>query len=235
MCDPSIMGIASMASGMADAFGQQSAQREQEKAYKEWMAMQDKNRAEETAAQEKLRLQAEAARTQTVNKLSGSNVTKELGNQAGQLTDKWTSGNALTHDFPATDAASGTQTAAADATLLQPGDPAVTNAATGGQTAGVLGKYMLQGQGELGAKDPQFMADLAGKLSGAASAARKNIGYLSTMSAYGGGFEGFTDDQLMKSGMTIDEINNFRNGRMKVYGAKQAVDPKQIVYQKGFL
>jgi hypothetical protein len=219
MCDPSIMGVASMATGLADAFGQQSAQKQQEEEYKKWMAMQDKNRAEENANQERLRLQAEAAQVQGLNKLSGASQAKQQGLEQSRLTDVFTNASDLTRDFTG-DAATDTMAGGAGADTL----------------TSVADKYLLQGQAALGKSDPTFMSDLAGKLSGAAKDARTRISNMATLSSYGpsfGGLDQFSDKALMDAGMTIDEINNFRNGSMKVYGIKQAVDPKHVVYQSG--
>jgi hypothetical protein len=219
MCDPSIMGIASMATNMADAFGQMGAQKKQEDAYNEWKKTQDLNRTQENATQEKLRTEAEAARTRGVNALSGPSQQAQQTTEQGRLTNYLLGTSDLTRDFAGGGA---TDTMAGGA-----GSDTMTS---------VADKYLLAGQGDVAKNDPQFMSDLAGKLSSAAKAAKDRIGNLAAISSYGGSFGGldnFTTENLQRSGMTIDEINNFRNGQMKVYGAKQAVDPLHIVYQSG--
>lgn len=221
MCDPSIMGIASMAGGIFDAFGQMDAQKKQEEEYKKWADMQDKNRAEENVNQEKLRLQAETGRTQGVNQLSGASQTAQQGKEQGRLNNYLLNSNDLTRDF--------TGNAATDTMAGGAGSDTMTS---------VADKYLLTGQNDVAKNDQQFMGDLAGKLSSAAKSARTRIGNLAALGSMGsssGGLDQFSDEALMRSGMTIEEINNMRNGSMKVYGVKQAVDPLHIVYQKGFL
>jgi hypothetical protein len=234
MCDPSIMGIASMATGLADSFGQQSAQKRQDEEYRKWMAQQDKNREEENANQEALRKQAELARAQSVNQLSGSSQKAQQAKEQGRLTSDLISSNKLTSDFASPDASSGLQPVA-DATLLSPGAAAGSTASTA--DTGKAADYLLSSQ-KSAANDPNFMSDLAGKLSAAAKTATSRIGDMATMASYGnsfGGLDQFSNQALLASGMTIDEINNLRNGAMKVYGVKQAVDPKQVVYHHGFM
>jgi hypothetical protein len=217
------MGIASMATGLFDAFGQQDAQRKQEKAYNDWMAEQDKNRAEENIKQDAFHKQAEAARVQGVNKLSmGSQAAQQVKEEA-RLTDYLQNSNQLTQDFTgnaATDtltgSAGGDTVSVADQNLLKP--------------------YMMTGQGDVATGDTQFMSDLAGKLSQAAGKASTRMGQMATLGSMGGstgGLDQFSDKALLDAGYTIEEINNLRNGSMTVYGIKQKKDPLHYTYQSG--
>lgn len=225
MCDPSIMGIASMATGMMDAFGQQDAWKKQDEEYDIWAKMQDKNRADENVNQEQFRLRAEAGRNRGVHQLSGGNQARHQVIEAGRLANDIASNVDLTRDFPGD-----------DVSMSEGTDTLAGGAAADDLTTSVADKYLLAGQGDVAKNDPRFMADLAGKLSGAAKDARERIGHMATLGSYGGssgGLDQLSTEALLRSGMTIEEINNLRNGSMSVYGVKQKVDPKHIVYQSG--
>lgn len=227
MCDPSIMGIASMATGLMDAFGQQDAWKKQEEEYDIWAKMQDKNRTEENARQEKFRMRAEDARNRGVQQLSGGSQRRQQVGEENRLANYINSNVDLTRDFPG----GGSDIGADESSATLAG-----GAGSDDLTTSVADKYLLAGQGDVAKNDTRFMSDLAGKLSGAAKEARTRIGNMATLGSYGGssgGLDQYSDDALMRSGMSIEQINNLRNGSMQVYGVKQKVDPKHIVYQQG--
>jgi hypothetical protein len=209
MCDPTIMAIASMASGLADFAGQQSAQAKQKQSYDEWFAMQEKNRKDQNAKQEQSRQQAEAAQQAAVQGVSAGAQTAAQGAEANRLNDY------LSNQTPLTATpASGTPTAGTDTSIAD--------------------KYMLSSQRL--SDDPTFHADLAGKLNAAAQEAKKRIAALATVSSYNGssgGLDNYVADIFGKSGLTIDQMNERRRGDLAVYGTQQAVNPVQWSYTPG--
>lgn len=210
MCDPSIMAIASMASGVANFMGQQDAQNKQKQAYDEWFAMQEKNRLEQNKKQEESRKLAEAAQQQGVQGVSGEAQAKTQGAEADRLTGYLAGQTPLTAD-PA------------------PGSP------TAGTDTSIADKYMLSSQ-RIGSGDPTFHADLASKLNAAARDAKSRIAALATASSYGGsshGLDNYVADMFQKSGMTIDQMNERRRGDLSVYGVQQAVNPVQWSFTPG--
>jgi hypothetical protein len=222
MCDPSILGIASSVSGIFDAFGQQSAQKRQEEEYNKWMKTQDANRAEENVTQEKLRQQAEAGRAAGVNRLSMGRQAAQQNKEQGRLTSYLDTVSGADKTYTA-DIGGG------DSSGMLPGS-------AGSDTLTPVSDKFLAGQGDVAKNDPQFLQSLAGGLNKAASDARGRIAKLATLSSFGGSSGGlgqFSDEALRRAGYTVEQINNFRNGEMEVYGAKQKVDPLQIVYTPG--
>jgi len=213
MCDPTIMAIASMASGIADVMGQASAQAKQKQAYDEWFAMQEKNRIEQQKKQEESRKLAEAARQQGVEAISAESQKAAQDREAARLSGYLTkAGGPLTQV-----------------------DPAAAGPApdTAGVNTSIADKFLLAGQ-QTG--DQVFKSDLAAKLNKAASEARARIGALATASSFGpsrGGLDNFTADMFQKAAMTIDEANEFRRGNLAVYGIQQAVNPVTYTYTPG--
>lgn len=214
MCDPSIMAIASMASGLADMAGQQSAQAQQKKSYDEWFAQQEKNRIEQSKKQEDARQLAEQARQQTVEDVSGTNVAKAQSDTAARLASEWSQGTPLTAD-----AAHGGV------------DP--------GTTTSIADKYLLSGQPRSTSTDPNdqvFTSDLAAKLNAASKDAKQRIANLANVSSYNdatGGVNSLFRNMFQRSAGMIDKENEFRRGNLAVYGIQQAVQPVQWSYTPG--
>lgn len=206
MCDPTIMAVASMASGVADFMGQSGAQAKQKQAYDEWFAMQEKNRIEQNRKQEQSRQLAEAAQQQGLQGVSGTAQKAAQGAEQAKVTDYLEGRSPLT----------------ADATP------------TAGDTTSIADKYLLSGQNLN--TDPTFRTDLASKLNAAAKEAKGRIAALATASSYGGspgGLDNYVANRFQTAGMTIDEQNEKRRGDLAVYGVQQAVNPVQWSYTPG--
>lgn len=206
MCDPTIMAIASMASGVADVMGQASAQAKQKQSYDEWFAMQEKNRAEQNKKQEESRKLAEAAREQALAGVSAPSQAKAQDAEQARL----------------------------DAYLQSQSGPLLDKTPTGaGETTSVADKFLLAGQQS---GDDVFKSDLAAKINQAARDARGRIAALATAGSFGnssGGLDNFTTDIFQKGAQTIDMANEFRRGDLAVYGTQQAVNPVTWTYTPG--
>jgi hypothetical protein len=204
MCDPTIMAVASMASGIADFAGQSSAQAKQKQSYDEWFAMQEKNRIEQNAKQEANRKMAEAAQQQGVTDVSATAQKAAQGAEATRLTG-----------------------------YLDERSP-LTAATTPGDTTSIADKYLLSGQSlnsdptfrtDLAAKLNAAAKEAKGRIAALATA--------SSYGGSAGGLDNYVADSFAKSGMTIDKFNERRRGDLAVYGTQQAVNPVQWSYTPG--
>lgn len=207
MCDPTIMAVASMASGLADFAGQQDAQAKQKQSYDEWFATQEKNRAEQNAKQEASRKLAEQAQQQGLAGVSADAQKLAQGKEQDRLTSYLDERTPLTAD---------------------------TGSPTPGADTSIADKYLLSGQGRSG--DPTFTSDLAAKIHGASREAKDRIAALAGASSYGGSLNGLDNtvaDRFQKSGLAIDKFNERRRGDLAVYGTQQAVNPIQWSYTPG--
>jgi hypothetical protein len=94
MCDPSVMAIASAVSAatgvagtVANYFGAQSAQKQQEKEYQAWAQNQRRVREAENVRQEELRSQAQQAQQRGLEDISAESQKKAQDTEEARLTD----------------------------------------------------------------------------------------------------------------------------------------------------
>jgi hypothetical protein len=207
------MAIASMASGVADVFGQMGAQKKQDEAYAVWAEQQKKSREDANRRQEASRNAAELARTQGVDAVSATGQTAaqdaESARLSNYLLDK--SGDLTSDDSTSTLAGN------AGGDVLEP----------------VADKFLLAGQGS---GSDTFKTDLAAKINNAAASARQRIKALATVSSYGpsfGGLDNYTAAAFQKSGGGIDRFNEYRRGDLGVYDTERAINPVQWSYTPG--
>jgi hypothetical protein len=210
MCDPSIMAIASMASGIADFMGQQNAQAKQKKSYDEWFLQQQKNRKEQNEKQEASRKLAEAARDQALQQVGAEGQKQAQSTEEDRLT------NALMQQ---------------GSTLTS--DPAAASNPVAGVDTSIADQYLLSGQQS---GDEVFKSDLAAGINRASQEAKNRIAALAgAQSRFGssGGLDRYVRNIFQKSGEKIDEENQYRVGDLAVYGVQQDVDPVQWSYTPG--
>lgn len=210
MCDPTIMAVAGMASGVANAMGQANAAAKQKQSYDEWFAMQEQNRKDQNAKQEASRKQAEAAQQAGVQAVSGTTQTANQQAEASRLTDALNQqSGSLVNPAPSATSTPGVDTSIADKSLL------------------------LSGQ-QYGGK--AFQEDAASKLAAAATAAKERIAALATTASFGNsqfGMQNSSNDALMASALGINQANSQRQGDLSVYGIQQKVDPVSWSFTPG--
>jgi hypothetical protein len=212
LCDPSIMAIASMASGVADFMGQQNAQALQKKSYDEWFLQQEKNRKEQNEKQEASRKLAENAQAQAVQQVGAEGQEKAQDVEAARLQQVlMDQGSSLTRGAGpnSSEPVAGLDTSIADASLA--------------------------GQGP-GQTDQVFQTAMGAGINKAARDARERIASLANAQSYSGSSQdlnAWVRKALTTSGSEIDHRNENRRGDLAVYGVQQDVDPVQWSYTPG--
>lgn len=209
MCDPMIMGVASMVSGIANAVGESSALEKQQQAYDDWILLQRKNRTEQQAKDEALRAQETTAQQQGLAQISASGQKKQQDAETARLLAYYQGqGPASTESHPGAD----------------PGAPLAVTDVTHG----------LSGQGLIA--DSTFQNDLNTKMTQAREDAKNRMAALARVSATGGSQYGGDVNfavNTAQTGTVQDYLNNLRKGNLAVYNVKQQQDPEHFRYDPG--
>jgi hypothetical protein len=207
MCDPVTLSIASTAVGAvgsaANAMGQASAQRKQERNVGIWQQQQQKNRDAESARQEQMRQEADAARRKGVQDISVADQQRRQAEEEAKLLP-YLAG----------------ETAASDAGVTS-GDVPLSVADTAmlsGQQAGDEGF-----QKETAKKIGEATADARKRISAMAKVA--------SYGGTEGGLGTMNPILQAQAGAGIDAQNEFRRGSLGAFGLEQSVDPVQVQYQ----
>jgi len=208
MCDPTMIGIASLASTVigaagtaANAMGQRSAQKKQQQEVSIWQQQQKKDRAAEQVRQEELRQGADKARVEGLAQVAGDAQSERQKAEEARLAEY----------------------------LAGKGDASVATPETGVPQA-EADKAMLSGQQ---GSDPLVQTDLAKKISEAAAGASQRIGALAKVSSFGESFGGLgTMNPLIQqqTGSDIDKFNAFRTGSLGAFASERNVEPVQVQF-----
>ena len=206
MCDPTVLAVGSLVAGVAgtaaDYVGQMGAQKDQEQAYNDWAATQQRNRAAAAAKDEADRKMADTARSQGLQDVSAANQKDVQANEQARLTSYLQGQQGQPADQ---------QTGAAPVSIA---DTRLSGQQSGDQTF----------QTDLASKLSKASADAKQRIAALAT--------VGSYGGSSGGLDVSNALAFSKAGQGIDLGNEFRRGDLGVYQTQQAVNPLQYTYTK---
>ena len=216
MCDPLSIGMAALSAAgsiggaMMQASATQDVMNKQNDANAQWVAYQESIHRQEALAQDQARNQANAARVDTLGKISPQSQEATQAAEAERLNTAYETSGGPGRAAPGV--APGTNPATT-------APYALTKEGTG--TSGV------------GEQNPAFMQDLSSQINAATGQARQRVAALATANSYGGSFGGLGTTvpiALQQGANQINLQNEIRKSDLQTYGVEQQVQPLHYTF-----